>query len=142
VSEDRVDELLGVVRANGGRATSARRAILQMLLEHDDEHPTAEHITAAVRRSQPEIAESTVYRFLDELDKLGIINHVRLGHGPAVYHFTEHTAHHHLVCRSCGRVVEVPHEAFDVLRATLLRDYEFVIEPQHLTFDGHCSACS
>jgi Fur family transcriptional regulator, ferric uptake regulator len=141
VTADRVDELLSVVRANGGRATSARRAILQTLLEHQDVHPTAEHITAAVRQSQPEVAESTVYRFLDELERLGIIDHVRLGHGPEVYHFAEHTQHHHLVCRNRGRVIEVPQQVFDSLRRQLLDTFSFQIQPHHFTLSGHCVQC-
>jgi Fur family ferric uptake transcriptional regulator len=138
---ERVDEILSVVRASGGRATSARRAILQTLLDHQDVHPTAEHITSAVRESQPEVAESTVYRFLDELERLGIVNHVRLGHGPEVYHFADHTLHHHLVCDACGRVVEVPHRLFDPLRKQVLEKFAFQIEPRHFTLTGRCVHC-
>jgi Fur family ferric uptake transcriptional regulator len=140
-SAQRVDEILSVVRANGGRATTARRAILQSLLEQQDVHPTAEQITATVRQSQPEVAESTVYRFLEELQRLGIIDHVRLGHGPEVYHFAERTHHHHLVCTECGRVVEVPQRAFDPLRTQLLDDFAFAIEPRHFTLTGRCVRC-
>jgi Fur family transcriptional regulator, ferric uptake regulator len=137
----RVDEILSIVRANGGRATNARRAILQTLLDHQDVHPTAEHITSTVRQSQPEIAESTVYRFLDELERLGIVDHVRLGHGPEVYHFAEHTHHHHLVCEVCGRVIEVPQHLFDRLRKQVLERFAFEIEPKHLTLTGRCGHC-
>lgn len=142
MSSDRIDEILSTVRNNGGRATSARRAILHTLFDHADVHPTAEHITAAVRASQPDVAESTVYRFLDELERLGIVDHVRLGHGPEVYHFTDHTQHHHLVCSSCGRVIEVPQSVFDPLRRQLLTDFSFEIEPHHFTLSGHCLECA
>ncbi len=141
MSSQRVDEILELVRTNGGRATGARRAILQTLLDHQDVHPTAEHITAAVRESQPELAESTVYRFLDELQRLGVVEHVRLGPGPEVYHFTEHTAHHHLVCDRCGRVIEVPQKVFDSLHDELLGRFAFEIEPHHFTLSGHCLRC-
>jgi Fur family transcriptional regulator, ferric uptake regulator len=141
VTVQRVDEILSIVRASGGRATNARRAILQTLFDHQDVHPTAEHITATVRESQPEIAESTVYRFLDELERLGIVDHVRLGHGPEVYHFTEDTHHHHLVCEQCGRVIEVPQRVFDSLRTHLLKQFSFEIEPRHFTLTGRCVRC-
>jgi len=137
----RIDEILAQVRAGGGRATTARRAILQTLIDHHDHHPTAEHITSAVQQDQPEIAESTVYRFLDELERLGIVDHVRLGHGPAVYHFAEDTKHHHLVCDDCGKVTEVPQQIFDALRETMQRDFAFVMEPRHFTMPGRCSRC-
>ncbi len=60
--------------------------------------------------------ESTVYRFLDELERLGVVDHVHLGHGPAVYHLAS-DAHHHLVCDRCGAVEEVPEALFADLRA-------------------------
>ena len=141
-STARVDEVLALVRSSGGRATSARRAILQTLFEDSHEHPTAEQITSSVQRDQPDVAESTVYRFLDELEKLGVVNPVRLGHGPAVYHLAEHTHHHHLVCGRCGRMVEVSDEIFDSLRRSLRRDHDFEIEPRHFTLAGHCTSCT
>jgi Fur family ferric uptake transcriptional regulator len=136
-----VDEILAAVRASGGRATSARRAILETLLNHEDVHPTAEHITTTIRQTQPEVAESTVYRFLDELERLGIVEHVRLGPGPEVYHFTDRSGHHHLVCSNCGRVIEVPSRVFDALHEQLLREFEFAIEPHHFTLSGRCVHC-
>ena len=141
-SDQRVDEVLALVRASGGRATTARRAILQTLFDQHDEHPTAEQITSTVQRAQPEVAESTVYRFLDELERLGVVTHVHLGRGPGVYHLAEHTAHHHLVCGNCGKMVEVPDRIFDGLRKSLRRDHDFVIEPRHFTLTGHCTDCS
>ena len=105
VRADRLERVLALLRANGGRVTSPRRAILEALIGHG-EHPTAEQLTAAVQARQPDVHESTVYRFLDDLERLGVVDHVHLGHGPAVYHFSDDT-HHHLVCQTCGRVVEV-----------------------------------
>lgn len=141
MSTGRVDEILSVVRGHGGRATSARRAILQTLLDQQDTHPTAEHITSAVRESLPEVAESTVYRFLDELERLGIVDPVRLGHGPEVYHLAEHNSHHHLMCDRCGRVIEVPDRIFDPLREQLHERFSFDIEPNHFTLAGRCVQC-
>ncbi len=138
---DRIDEVLALVRASGGRATSTRRAILQTLLDHHDEHPTAEQITSNVQQAHPDVAESTVYRFLDELERLDVVRHVRVGHGPTVYHFAEDTHHHHLVCGTCGRMIEVNGRIFDDLRRALLRDFDFEIEPHHFTLAGHCRAC-
>ena len=140
--DERVDEVLRQVRSSGGRSTSARRAILRTLFEHHDTHPTVEFITTSVQRTQPDVAESTVYRFLDELQRLDIVEHVRLGHGPGVYHLTAHTHHHHLVCRVCGAVTEIPQRLLDPLGRKVLAEYDFVVESRHLTLDGHCSTCA
>jgi Fe2+ or Zn2+ uptake regulation protein len=137
---DRLERVLALLRANGGRVTSPRRAILEALIGHG-EHPTAEQLTAAVQARQPDVHESTVYRFLDDLERLGVVDHVHLGHGPAVYHFSDDT-HHHLVCQTCGRVIEVPDQTFAGLRRRLRTDFGFEIDQRHFAVVGRCTVCS
>jgi Fe2+ or Zn2+ uptake regulation protein len=103
---DDAEPILALLRARGGRVTTSRRAILESFLGVGG-HVTAEALTTRVQIGQPDVHESTVYRFLDELERLGVVDHVHLGHGPAVYHLAS-DAHHHLVCEGCGKVVEVP----------------------------------
>jgi Fur family ferric uptake transcriptional regulator len=138
--QDRLDDVLGLLRAGGGRVTSARRAILEALIAHSG-HPTAEQLTAQVQAGQPEVHESTVYRFLEELERLGVVDHVHLGHGPAVYHFAD-DSHHHLVCEQCGVVVEVPDKTLDGLRRRLRADHGFEVDPRHFAVLGRCKACA
>ena len=141
-TDHRIDAVMARVRADGGRATSTRRAILQTIFDHHDEHPTAEQITSTVQQGHPDIAESTVYRFLDELERLDVVRGVRVGHGATAYHLAEATHHHHLVCGTCGRMTEVPDRIFDGLRRTVLKQFDFEIEPHHFTLAGHCRECA
>lgn len=136
---DRLEDVLALLRAGGGRVTSPRRAIVQALI--DLGHPTAERLTAEVRTRQPDVHESTVYRFLDELEHLGVVDHVHLGHGPAVYHFAE-DAHHHLVCEKCGEVIEVPGQVFAPLRRRLRDEFAFELQPRHFAVTGRCRTCA
>lgn len=135
----RLDGLLVTLRTNGGRITTPRRAILKALIEGPG-HPTAEQLTARVQKALPDVHESTVYRFLEDLEGLGIIDHVHLGHGPAVYHFAD-DAHHHLVCEVCDAVLEVPTGAFEALRRRLLADFDFELRPRHFAVPGRCRGC-
>jgi Fur family ferric uptake transcriptional regulator len=137
---DRLEQVLAVLRASGGRVTSPRRAILWALIEHQG-HPTAEQLTADVQARQPDVHESTVYRFLDELERLGVVDHVHLGHGPAVYHFAD-DPHHHLVCEGCGLVVEVPVRTLEEFRGLVRRDLQFEMELRHFALPGRCKACA
>ena len=113
---------------------------MQALIDHV-EHPTAEQLTERVQRMQPDVNESTVYRFLDDLERMGVVDHVHLGHGPAVYHFVD-DAHHHLVCESCDAVIEVPHKMFDGLRKRLRTEFAFELKPRHFAVPGRCEACA
>ena len=137
---EQAEPILGLLRARGGRVTTCRRAILETFLGVGG-HVTAEALTARVQANQPDVHESTVYRFLDELERLGVVDHVHLGHGPAVYHLAS-DAHHHLVCDKCGAVEEVPDALFAELRAQLKDDYGFQLEPRHFAVTGRCKACA
>ena len=134
------EPILALLRANGGRVTTCRRAILETFLGTGG-HVTAEVLTARVQAGHPDVHESTVYRFLDELERLGVVDHVHLGHGPAVYHLAT-DAHHHLVCDRCGRVVEVPETTFDELRRHLAQEFGFAVQPRHFAVTGRCRECS
>jgi len=136
---EQAEPILGLLRARGGRVTTCRRAILETLLSVEG-HITAESLTARVQVSQPDVHESTVYRFLDELERLGVVDHVHLGHGPAVYHLAS-DAHHHLVCDACGAVVEVPVAVFADLRARLQDEWGFSVQPRHFAVTGRCNDC-
>ncbi|HJV08096.1 MAG TPA: transcriptional repressor [Acidimicrobiales bacterium] len=140
IVREQAEPILGLLRAQGGRVTTSRRAILETFLGVGG-HVTAEALTARVQATQPDVHESTVYRFLDELERLGVVDHVHLGHGPAVYHLAS-DAHHHLVCDGCGAVVEVPETVFADLRARLRDDFGFALQPRHFAVTGRCQDCT
>lgn len=135
----RLESILGLLRERGGRLTTARRAIITALLEAEG-HVTADDLTSAVQRAHPDVHLTTIYRCLDTLEELGVVDHVHLGHGRAVYHLSDE-AHQHLVCEKCGAVVEVPDALFEDLAGRLQADYGFAIRPKHFAVLGRCEAC-
>ena len=137
---ERLDRILGELRASGGRITPARRALVTALLDADT-HVTADDLAEVVQRSHPDVHRSTIYRTLDALEELGIVDHVHLGHGRAVYHLLD-DPHQHLVCEVCQHVIEVPDELFRPLAETLARDYRFVLRSNHFAVLGRCAECA
>jgi Fe2+ or Zn2+ uptake regulation protein len=140
VDDGRLERILDQLREAGGRITPARRAIVTALLETTT-HATADDLAAAVQRSHPDVHQSTIYRCLDALDELGIVDHVHLGHGRAVYHLAD-DPHQHLVCEVCGHVLEVPDEVFAALADQLRSDYAFALRPNHFAVLGRCQECA
>jgi Fe2+ or Zn2+ uptake regulation protein len=138
-SEERLDAILDLVRRRGGRVTTSRRAIVAALLEAPH-HVTADQLAETVQAVHPDVHQSTVYRTLDTLAELGVVDHVHLGHGPAVYHFTDQP-HHHLVCRQCGRVEELPLSTMAPVERRIARDYSFQLDATHFALTGLCDAC-
>lgn len=137
--DERRDAILARVRERPGRLTTARRAIVDALVGAPG-HVTAEELAATVQKIHPDVHLTTVYRFLDALEELGVVDHVHLGHGRAVYHLADET-HHHLVCETCGMVVEVPEQLFDELGRTLLAGYGFTVRARHFAVVGQCRRC-
>jgi Fur family ferric uptake transcriptional regulator len=83
---------------------------------------------------------STIYRNLDGLERLKVIDRTRLGHGPATCHLAA-AAHGHLVCEQCGSITEVPGDMFQDLAATVKTRYGFAIDPHRFAVTGCCAAC-
>ena len=119
--------------------TSSRRLLLEILFEAD-EHLTAEELAHAVHARAPDIHLSTVYRNLDELQRLGVVLHSHLGHGPATYQLAAE-AHAHFICEACGATVEAPIELFRGLAKAVKTNLGFVIDPRHFAILGRCAAC-
>jgi Fur family ferric uptake transcriptional regulator len=137
--DDRLEDILRLLRQRGGRLTIARRAIIGALLEAEG-HVTADELTAAVQRAHPDVHLTTIYRCLDTLEELGVVDHVHLGHGRAVYHLASDT-HQHLVCDRCQGVVEVPDSVFADLGDRLRAEYGFAIRLNHFAVLGRCAHC-
>ena len=127
------------LRARGYRLTPQRQLVLEAVEELG--HATPEKVLAAVRRKASGINMSTIYRTLELLEDLELVSHAHLGHGAPTYHSTNAPGHAHLVCRSCGRVVEVPPEAVEPLAIELRERYGFTTDVRHLTVFGDCTEC-
>jgi Fur family transcriptional regulator, ferric uptake regulator len=134
-----VDEVLALVRARGGRATPPRRTLLQVLFEADG-HLSAEELAGAVQARAPDVHMSTIYRNLEDLQRLGVVVHSHLGHGPATYQLAS-LAHGHFICELCGVTIEAPDQLFQGLSRSVKSKLGFSIDPHHFAILGRCSAC-
>lgn len=139
--DDRLERIVTLLRGSGGRITTARRAVLAALLDGARRHVTAEEVAAAVHAEHPAVHLSTVYRTLDALEQLGVVTHVHLGHGRAIYHLTDEL-HHHAVCEACGDVVQLPDTIFGDVQETLQRSWGFALDAHHFALVGRCAACA
>ena len=137
---DRVETVLDLLRARGGRITTSRRLLLSRLFESSS-HRTAEELATEVQALAPDVHLSTIYRSLDELQRLGVIVHTHLGHGATMYTLASH-AHSHFICEKCGVMIEAPDDFFKGLARSAKTKLGFSIDPHHFAILGCCSACS
>ena len=109
---------------------SARRQVIEALERAGP--VTAEEVAARL----PDIPVSSVYRSLNVLEELGVVRHVHLAHGPALYELPTSPTRSATSPASCGRDIVVPSPLFDEVRATILRDYGFVMDGGHFAIPG------
>lgn len=133
------EEALTLVRQRGGRITSSRRLLLNTIFGGSGHH-TAVDLATRVQAIAPDVSRSTIYRQLEELQHLGVVDRTFLGHGPAIYHAYP-LAHPHLVCDRCGAVSEPPEASLGGLAHEARVRFAFVVNPRHVVVGGLCSDC-
>jgi Fe2+ or Zn2+ uptake regulation protein len=132
-------EIVARLVEGGGRRTASRQAIAEVIAEAGS-HFTAEEMARRVQHRFPSVNISTVYRTLDALADLGVVDHVHFGHGRAVYHLRDE-AHHHLYCERCERVEELPADKLGSFVKLLEGEYGFELDRRHFAIVGTCRAC-
>lgn len=140
----------GRIQGSGYRITASREAILEVLSD-TSEHVSAEDIYLAVHKIHPNIGLTTIYRTLELLVHLGIVFKLDFGDGKARYELAEGPKgarhHHHLVCTSCGRVVDYTDfidDEKELLSRTekgLSKKFNFKIKNHLIQFYGLCDTC-
>ncbi len=128
-----------ILKEKGYRLTPQRRVILG-ILHGEGTHLTADAIYEEVKRKIAGVNRSTVYRTLELMERLGLVVKAEL-HGSHVYHHSEEGHHHHLKCRGCGQVVELPEESLSLLRQALLEKQGFAADLNHHVITGLCHHC-
>lgn len=131
--------LAAMLRERGLRLTPQRQLILEAV--HELGHATPESVHNAVRERAAGVNITTVYRTLELLEELGLVNHTHLSHGSPTYHAAGEDQHVHLVCRACGSIAEVDPEVMSPV-TTLLRDErDFRVDVGHVSLFGVCGDC-
>ncbi len=131
-----VDELL---RKHQLRVTAPRVAALEVLGERS--HLTTEEVATAVRERIGTLSTQAGYHVLDALVTVGLVRRIEPAGSPALYERRVGDNHHHLVCRSCGMVVDVdchPEEGPCVEPPSV---HGFEIDEAEIVFWGHCPTC-
>jgi len=136
-----IDEVAGLLRARGERMTGPRRAVLSVLAERGG-HLSADALLDAVASLDPRVHRASVYRTLEALSELGVVQHVHVGHGGTAYHLVRGAGRHlHAQCRVCGSVRDLPPDLLNEVAATLVRRHDFVLDAGHVALSGLCRGC-
>ena len=135
-----MEDLPATLRQRGLRLTPQRQLVLQAVSALG--HATPEEIAAEARRTADSVNISTVYRTLELLEELGLVTHTHLGHGAPTYHPADDQQHLHLVCRDCGRTVEVAGPAVERWADAIAAEHGFSDITHTVEVFGTCAECT
>lgn len=127
------------------KMTPQRRVVLQIFLDHPGDHLSAEDVYGILREMKSEIGLATVYRSLELLSNIGILQKMEFGDGCSRYEVntTDPKAHHHhhLICTNCGKVIEFEDDLLENLEHDISEKSGFRIRDHQVKFYGICKEC-
>jgi Fur family ferric uptake transcriptional regulator len=123
------------------RPTRQQQAVADLLAQTED-FASAQEVHARLRDAGESVGLATVYRTLQALAEAGEVDVLRTDEGEAVYRACEPGHHHHLVCRRCGRAVEVEGPAVEAWAGRVAREHGYSDITHTLEIFGTCSACA
>lgn len=131
--------LLERLSAGGYKLTPQRMAILRVL-EHSDQHLTAEEVADQLAGQGRGVSVATIYRNLNLLVDLGLASKLELHDRPARFELNR-GHNHHLVCLGCGSVIKLDLCPMQGLIDDIIREQEFLVCQHHFEITGYCRTC-
>jgi len=125
------------------KMTPQRHVVLEVLLENNERHLSAEELYELSKNKDANIGLATIYRTIELLQELNIVQQLHFGDGRSRYelcHLKSHQ-HHHLVCLRCNRIFEVKADLLSQLEDLIECEHDFVIEDHRVQFFGYCKDC-
>ena len=146
ISQEKFKEML---KETGLKVTNQRLLVLQVLAEHGDEHMTAEDIFELVKEDYPEIGLATIYRTVQLLLDMQLVDRIMLDDGCVRYEIGDFLDeqeghrhhHHHLICTECGSVSAFRDDLLEDLEAYIEKETGFQVTDHELKFYGVCKKC-
>ncbi len=136
-----------LLREHGLKVTHQRLLVLETIASRPEEHLTAEDIYELVKAVSPEIGLATVYRTIQLLNELHLIDRINFDDGFVRYEMgsapnqkQEHR-HHHLICMKCGKVISFRDDLLEELEEKIASTTGFTVVNHEVKLFGCCAAC-
>ncbi len=129
-----------VLRGAGLRVTAPRLAVLAVISK--SKHVDAESIISQVRSELGKVSQQTVYDTLHALTDVGILRCMTPDGGASLYEIEHHDNHHHLLCRNCGRLIDVPCAVGETPCIHPPQESTLTIDFAEVIYHGLCAECT
>lgn len=132
--------IVDAIDVAGYRLTGPRRAVADLIAEQTG-HFTASDLEAVVRDRRLGISRATLFRALELLTELGVVERLDLPTGEHAYVPCARAHHHHVVCSRCGRTAEVDDAGIAEAVSAIARQSGYRIDSHRLELFGLCRHC-
>ena len=138
---DLTDQFIKFLRDEGYLVTRQRRRIAEVIFTTPG-HLSVEDIQSLLRQRKVSASIASIYRTLDVLIKSGLVVQHRFGKRFKRFESIRQDQHHdHLICTSCGKVIEFKNNSIETLQLRVAKERDFVITNHKLDIYGCCSKC-
>lgn len=141
----RLDKAYEKLREKGYKTTAPRKILLDFLDKENNKHLSCDEIYDRISKDHPNIGIATVYRNIQLFEELNITTKLTLDDGIGRYELSnlddKTHQHHHLVCISCNKLIEVKEDLLGVLEKEIENEHNFEIVDHDLKFYGFCDEC-
>jgi len=137
------EHALATLRAAGHRRGGARTAVVEALAHHDCA-VTAIELDDELRRQSPRVGRASVYRALEQLEQLGLLQRIEVTRGTAGFERVEPDGHHHhhAICRDCGRMVPFEDPVLERAIGEVSESLSFDVTEHDVVLRGRCERCA
>jgi len=124
-----------------GKRVTNQRALIMEIIRQGEGHLDADEIYRRAREKEPRLSLSTVYRTLQMLKKLGLVEELHFDEEHHHYEVKPSAEHHHLICLGCGRVIEFNRPLSRYIKRNIPEAKGFDIAETEVRMSGYCSKC-
>ena len=137
------EHALEALQGAGHRRGGARTAVVEALARHNCA-VTALELDDELRRRRPPVGRASVYRALEQLEQLGLVQRIEVCRGTAGYERVDPDGHHHhhAICRDCGRMVPFEDPTLERAIGELSRSLSFDVTEHDVVLRGRCERCT
>jgi len=136
------EHALATLQKAGHRRSGARTVVVEALAGHGCA-VTALELDDELRSRKPTVARASIYRALDQLEQLGLVQRVEVSRGAAGYERIDPSGehHHHAICRDCGRMVPFEDTKLERAIAGVGERISFEVSEHDVVIRGRCERC-
>lgn len=131
-----------ILKINGLKFTSQREVVLKTLYNSNDHFtPESLYLLIKERHGELNVGIATVYRTLNLLEESKIVTSITFGAQGKKFELANRPHHDHLICKSCGKIIEFHNDEIERLQVEIAKSNNFILTSHLMQLYGVCSEC-